>query len=67
MEGIFCSSHNETNKNMDLEFEKLQTPNFIRCKQGTFPIGDLSREEIERYVELWKFSLLHKWEERRDK
>ena len=49
---------------MEIQFEKLNVPNFIRCKQGKFPIGDLSKEDIERYVDLWKFGILHKWESR---
>ncbi len=47
---------------MEIQFEKLNTPNFVRTNKGSFAIGDLSREEIDRYIELWKFSLLHKWE-----
>ena len=49
---------------MELNFEKLQTPNFVRCKQGIFPIGDLSEDEIKRYADLWKFAIIHKWESR---
>lgn len=51
---------------MDLTFEKLQVPNFIRCKQGLFPITDLSKDEIERYVDLWRFAILLKWEKKND-
>jgi len=50
---------------MEIQFEKINIPNFIRCKQGNFPIGDLSKEDIERYAELWKFAILHRWEEKR--
>jgi len=48
---------------MEIQFKKLQTPNFIRCEQGTFAIGELSKKEILRYVDLLKFSIIHKWEE----
>lgn len=51
---------------MEVEFEKLNIPNYIKCKQGLFPIEDLSKEEIERYIELFAFSVRHRWEERKE-
>jgi hypothetical protein len=49
---------------MDIEFEKLNIPNFIRTKQGTFQINKLSKEEIERYIDVWKFAILQRWEQK---
>ena len=35
---------------MDLEFEKPYVPNFIRTKQGVFPLEQLTKQEIEEYI-----------------
>jgi hypothetical protein len=38
---------------MKLEFRKPLVPNFIKTKQGHFPISELSEEELTEFAELW--------------
>ena len=52
---------------MKLEFEDPLVPNFIRTKQGNFPICNLSEEEITRYADFWCQKLKEKYELRRHK
>jgi len=48
---------------MKLHFEKPLVPNFIRTKEGTFSLVDLSEEELTEYAELWCERLKERREE----
>ncbi len=46
---------------MKIKFERPITPNFVRTNKGTFAIKELSKEELEEYIDITCYSLREKW------
>ena len=46
---------------MKVQFEEPSTPNFIRTKQGLFPLKQLSHVELEVYINTWANNLREKY------
>jgi len=47
---------------MEIKFEKPIVPNFIRTKQGTFKITELSEDEFDNYCQLFIETMIEKRE-----
>jgi len=50
---------------MKLKFEAPMVINFVRTDKGIFDIADLSSEELNQFIFLYRHTLLENWQKRK--